>query len=96
MLKEMLSRLHDQEKTVCGLTIRQVADNAKNKNRQIIRPLDNPIHPSGSYAVLKGNICTEGSIVKQSSVSEQMPVHQGPALVIDSEAQAVAEIESGQ
>ena len=96
LLKEMLSLLDDQEKTVCGLTIRQVADNAKNKNRRIIRPLDNPIHPSGSYAVLKGNICPEGSIVKQSSVSEKMKVHQGPAIVFDSEEQAVDAIYAGK
>ena len=43
------------------------------------------IKENGSVAVLKGNIATEGAVVKYAAIAENMRVHEGPARVFDSE-----------
>lgn len=96
LLKEMLPILDGDQKTVTGRTIREIVAGAKNWNPEIIRPLDNPVYPEGSYGVLKGNICPEGSVVKISGVSEKMRVHTGPAVVFNYEEEATQAVYEGK
>jgi dihydroxy-acid dehydratase len=49
-----------------------------------IRPVSNPIHPKGSIAVLRGNLCPNGAVIKSSAASKQLMTHKGPALVFQS------------
>jgi dihydroxy-acid dehydratase len=51
----------------------------------VIRTLDDPVHPEGGIAILKGSLAPEGSVIKQSAVHPDMMVHSGPARVFDSE-----------
>jgi len=88
LLKELLPLLKADQKTCSGLTLAQIAKKAVNKNKEVIRPLDNPIHAQGSYAILKGNIAPNGCIVKQTGVDPNMMQHTGPARVFDSENEA--------
>ncbi len=88
LLKELLPHLNPAQKTCSGLTLEQIAEKAVNKNKEVIRPLDNPIHAQGSYAILKGNIAPNGCIVKQTGVDPNMMQHTGPARVFDSENDA--------
>ena len=60
------------------------------------RPLDNPVHAQGSYAVLKGNLAPEGSVVKQTGVEPDMLTHAGPARVFDTEEEADQAIYQGE
>ncbi len=89
LIKEMLPLLAADEKNVSGLTLREIAAMHRNKNQEVIRPLDNPVHNQGSYGVLKGNICPEGSVVKISGVAPKMLTHQGTAKVFNYEEEAV-------
>ncbi|SMC87294.1 dihydroxyacid dehydratase [Desulfocicer vacuolatum DSM 3385] len=69
-------------------TGKSLADNLKGvtvKDKNIIRPFDDPYHKEGGLAVLFGNIAPEGCVVKQSAVKQEMLTHQGPARVFDSE-----------
>jgi dihydroxy-acid dehydratase len=59
-----------------------------NQNPEIIRPIDNPYSPTGGIAVLRGNLASEGCVVKQSAVAPGMLTHEGPARVFDSEEAA--------
>ena len=52
---------------------------------KIIRPAENPLENNGCYAILKGNLAPEGSVVKKSGVEPSMLVHRGPVVVFDSE-----------
>jgi dihydroxy-acid dehydratase len=49
----------------------------------------------GSIAVLKGNLATQGAVIKFSAVAPDMLVHQGPAKVFDREEDALDAILSG-
>ena len=88
LIKELLPHLHAEQKTCSGQTLAQIAKKAVNKNKEVIRPLDNPIHAQGSYAILKGNIAPKGCIVKQTGVDPNMMQHTGPARVFDAEGEA--------
>lgn len=95
MLREMLPLLHEQEQNCAGVTLAQIAGRAVNKNPTVIRPLGNPVHAQGSYAILKGNLAPDGCIVKQTGVDPAMMSHTGPARVFDSEGEAEKAIYSG-
>lgn len=61
----------------------------------LIRTLSNPWDVSGGLKILKGNLASEGAVVKRSAVCEEMRVFSGKARVFDSEELASAAILSG-
>lgn len=81
--------------TVTGRTVGENLAGARNRNPQVIRPIENPHSPTGGIAVLKGNIAPNGCVVKRSAVAEEMLVHEGPARVFDSEDECIKAILSG-
>lgn len=61
---------------------------------EVISPLDKA-HGVGSVAVLKGNIATEGAVIKYSACTEEMRSHEGPARVFNSEEDAYRAVIDG-
>ena len=87
--------LHQDQITVTGRTIGQEAAGAKESpGQQVLRPLSNPIKPTGGLVILKGNIAPEGSVVKVAGHS--MLEFRGPAKVYDREEDAFAAVKSNQ
>ena len=82
--------------TVSGRTTHEIADAAEVYDEDVIRPLDNPYHPEGGIAVLKGSLAPDGSVVKQSAVSDEMKQFTGPARCFDSEDAAMKAILGGK
>jgi len=82
--------------TVTGKTLKENLARVKIRDNTIIRPINNPYHDKGGIAVLHGNLAPDGSVVKQSAVAEEMLVHEGPARVFNSEAEAQAAILGAQ
>ena len=81
--------------TASGETVGKNCESACIKDREAIRPIENPYSETGGLAVLWGNIAEEGCVVKRSAVSEEMLVHSGPARVFDSEDEAIEAIYAG-
>ncbi len=54
-------------------------------NKEIIATLDLPVHAEGGIAVLRGSLAPQGSVVKQTAVSQNMLKFSGIARVFDSE-----------
>jgi len=75
--------------TVSGKRLKETAKEHKVLNDEVLRPLDRPFHKEGGIAILKGNLAPNGSVVKQSAVSEKMLRFTGPAKVYDSEKDAM-------
>jgi dihydroxy-acid dehydratase len=46
-------------------------------NDDVIRPLDRPVYAEGSLAVLRGNLATDGCVIKPSAMSAKFLVHEG-------------------
>ena len=82
--------------TVTGKTLHENIADAMNLDETIIRPIDNPFTATGGLAVLKGNIAPDGCVVKRSAVAPEMLRHTGPAIVFDSEEEAIAGIFGGK
>ncbi len=91
-----LGLLNEDCMTVTGKTIGEAVDGVKNKNPEVIRPLDNPYSKTGGLAVLKGNLAPDGSVVKRSAVVAEMMKHEGPARVFECEEDAIAAIKGGK
>jgi dihydroxy-acid dehydratase len=82
--------------TVTGQTVHENLKATALFKNEVIRPLSNPVHPTGGIAILKGSLAPNGSVVKQSAVSEKMMEFEGTAHVFNSEETAMQVITSGQ
>src|SRR5262249_46363297 len=49
--------------------------------REVIRPLGEPLAAEGGIAVLFGNLCPRGAVIKQSAASPHLLRHRGRAVV---------------
>ena len=89
--------IHEQAMTVFGKPVGKMLDAIKAGTRDtaVIRTLKNPVHRTGSLAVLTGNLAPQGAIVKQAAVSEEMLKHSGPARIFNSEEEAFKAIVAG-
>jgi dihydroxy-acid dehydratase len=97
VMKELGEKyLNLDAKTVNGKTWREILPEYANYNTDVITTVDNPLHPEGSLAILKGNLAPEGAVVKQSAVVPKMRQHTGPARVFDIEEDAVQAICNGK
>jgi L-arabonate dehydrase len=77
--------LHDGQVTVTGQPIGTGLADATCWNTDVIRPLEQPLQPPGSgTAVLRGNLCPGGAVIKQSAASPELLSHRGRAVVFDS------------
>src|SRR4029078_9437902 len=79
--------LHADAITVTGRTIGDEAALAvETPEQEVVRPLSDPIAPTGGLVLLRGHLPPEGSVVKISG--HVRPSHRGPARVFDSEEDA--------
>jgi dihydroxy-acid dehydratase len=77
--------------TVTGLCIGANVSVARCWNDKVIRPLADPLLPAGSgTAVLHGNLCPGGAVIKQSAASPELMTHRGRAVVFDTPEQYYA------
>jgi len=87
--------LHADQPTVTGRTIGEEANRAtETSGQQVLRPLSNPIKPTGGLVILKGNLAPEGCVVKVAGHS--MMKFQGRAKVYDREEDAFVAVKTGQ
>jgi dihydroxy-acid dehydratase len=86
--------LHEDAPTVTGATIGEIAAAARETpDQQVIRPLSNPIKPTGGLAILRGNLAPEGCVVKLAGHERRH--HRGPARVFEGEEAAMAAVTHG-
>jgi dihydroxy-acid dehydratase len=79
--------LHAGAATVTGQSIGEVADAAdETEGQDVVRPVSDPIKPTGGFAILRGNLAPDGCVVKLSG-HDRME-HRGPARVFEGEEQA--------
>ena len=85
LMKKLAELLNTSTKTVMGISLKEFLDLIEVNDYQIIRNINDPLAEEGGFAILKGNLAPEGCVIKQSSVSEKMRYHKGPAKVFESE-----------
>jgi dihydroxy-acid dehydratase len=91
VLKRLEGYLEDNP-TVSGKNILQIARDAIVKSETIIRSPKKPISPAGGLKILFGTLAPDGAVVKCAAVPKAMWKHTGPARVFDSEQLAMKSI----
>ncbi|HLL92424.1 MAG TPA: dihydroxy-acid dehydratase, partial [Solirubrobacteraceae bacterium] len=93
VLKRMLEAgvLHADAQTVTGRTIGEHAAEAEEtEGQRVVRPLADPLKPTGGFAILRGNVAPDGCVVKLAG--HERRAHTGPARVFDGEEAAMAAV----
>lgn len=83
VLKELDKYLHRDCLTVNGRTISENYADSVSYNREVIAPVDVPFNPLSGVAVLKGNLCVNGAVIKPSAASTHLMKHTGKAVVFE-------------
>jgi dihydroxy-acid dehydratase len=85
VMRELGDLLHTDHVGVTGQTLAENIAGAQCWNRDVIAAVAEPLLPPGSgTAVLRGNLCPGGAVIKQSAASPHLLRHRGQALVFDS------------
>jgi dihydroxy-acid dehydratase len=94
LMKRLRKNLNNNM-TVSGRKIFDIADSAEVTDENVIRPFNKPYHREGGIAILRGNLAPDGAVVKQSAVSQNMMKFEGTARVFDSEEEGMKAILHG-
>jgi dihydroxy-acid dehydratase len=87
--------IHEDTLTVTGKTLKEAAQDAQEETGQeVVRPMANPLKPTGGLVILKGNLAPEGCVVKVAGYERL--IHKGPARVFDREEDAFAAVQKGR
>jgi len=94
LLKTLLEGgfLHGDCMTVTGKTLAEnLEDVVWRDDQEVIRPVSNPLSPTGGVVGLWGSLAPEGAIVKVAGLKHT--THRGPARVFDGEEACFAAVE---
>jgi dihydroxy-acid dehydratase len=85
VMHELAPLLHGGAATVSGRTVAENWRGQATVDPKVVHPLGSPFLPAGSgTAVLRGNLCPDGAVIKQSAATASLMTHRGPALVFSS------------
>lgn len=82
-LSRLTDVLHLDRPTVAYDTLREQLHGVRVHNSDVIRERDNPLADEGGVAVLHGNICPDGAVIKHIAADPRLLHHTGPAVVFD-------------
>lgn len=88
--------LHEDRPTVDGRNIKEIARSSVVRDEEVIRSLDRAYSRTGGLAVLFGNLAPDGALIKTAAVEPGIEAHEGPAIVFESERQALDGIKAGK
>lgn len=83
LMKELDEHLHREIITVSGKPVKENYANAECFNREVIAHADAPFNPVAGIAVVKGNVCENGAVVKPSAATSTLMEHTGRAVVFE-------------
>ena len=94
-LSKIPGAIHPERITVTGQTIGELVKDYEIKDKEVIRPKDNPYSPVGGLSILYGNIAPEGAVIKVGAVDPNIKEFEGEAIVFDSQEEAQKAIDNG-
>jgi dihydroxy-acid dehydratase len=83
VIKELKKYLHSDAITVNGRTIGENNTTPVCYNQDVIATIDSPLQENAGIAVLKGNLCENGAVIKPSAATKELMKHRGPAVVFE-------------
>jgi dihydroxy-acid dehydratase len=88
--------LHFDRMTVSGVTLGESIRGSEIKDDDVIRKYDNAHSKRGGLSILFGNLAPKGAVVKVGGVSAEMMKFEGPAVIFESQDEAMAGIIAGK
>ncbi|MFC5496480.1 dihydroxy-acid dehydratase [Caenimonas terrae] len=94
IMKELLRKgfLHGDTLTFTGRTLAQELASANAPDGKVVRSIEEALSNDGGLAVLKGNLCPDGALLKTAGLATL--VHSGPARVFENEEEAQAAVQN--
>jgi L-arabonate dehydrase len=83
IIDQLKDQIHSKALTVNGKSIGENSANTPCYNRDVIAPLDKPLKEKAGIAVLKGNLCENGAVIKPSAATDSLLQHRGRAVVFE-------------
>jgi len=93
VMKEISRLLKLDTLTVTGKTMGENIAKAECFNRDVIKPLAEPLRAEGGTVVLQGNLAPRGAVIKQSAVSPHLLKHIGRAVVFENNEDLIARLD---
>ncbi|WP_329188795.1 L-arabinonate dehydratase [Streptomyces sp. NBC_01428] len=82
-LSRITDLLHLDRPTVSHDSLREQLADVRVHDDDVIRPRENPVAAEGGVAVLRGNLCPDGAVIKHIAAEPHLLRHTGPAVVFD-------------
>lgn len=95
VLKTIEGKLHTDQMTVTGKTVKELLENVTVTHDDVLKTVEQPQKPEGGIAILRGNLAPKGAVIKQSGVKESMYYFKGKARVFNSMEEADAAVSAG-
>ena len=83
IIDQLKDIIHSSALTVNGKTIGENCAGSPCYNRDVISTLEKPFKEKAGIAVLKGNLCENGAVIKPSATSGDLLQHRGRAVVFE-------------
>jgi dihydroxy-acid dehydratase len=83
VMKELTPLLHKETITVNGNALIANYTDAVCYDTDVIAKLEKPFQDKSGIAVLKGNLCENGAVIKPSAASPKLMKHRGKAVVFE-------------
>ncbi len=83
VIEDLGDLIHRDALTVNGKTIGENVAGARCHNRDVIKPKSDPLTKEGGLAVLRGNLCPNGAVIKPSAATAELMKHRGRAVVFE-------------
>jgi len=83
VIRELGDRIHRDALTVNGKTLGENVTDAPCYNREVIRSISEPLAKEAGIAILRGNLCPNGAVIKPSAATPSLMKHRGRAVVFN-------------
>jgi len=83
LIRELGDLIHRDALTVNGKTMGENVAEAECFDREVIRSAKDPFRDHSGIAVLRGNLCPNGAVLKPSAATLELMKHSGRAVVFD-------------
>ncbi|MEO0340753.1 MAG: dihydroxy-acid dehydratase, partial [Bacteroidota bacterium] len=83
VIKEMRPHLNAATITVNGKTLLENTETAECYNREVIASIEAPVQENAGIAVLYGNLCQDGAVIKPAAATASLMQHRGRAIVFE-------------
>ena len=94
LLGQIPDMLHLDCPTANGRALGENIEGATIYNEEVIRLRANPLSATGGTAVLRGNLCPDGAVIKPTAAEPHLMKHTGPAVVFSDVDDMYARIDS--